>query len=355
MKLSTPIFRGSTVLKPTVTLLTGLMLIASFGAQAQDAFPVTPELLDSLSRPDATWPDDPAVPDLPPMPVTDDPPPVKDSFLTTHYFESVHPPKVKYPPPPLRGNVTEANPLKVDVLWSMRSPYSYLTLQRLVWLNSNYNVDVTIRFVMPVAVRMSKGGSGEPGGLFGVKYKVPDLMWDTVRQGQFLGVPFKYAVPDPIWQTLYPPHEEGYQYVHPPDKQPYIHWITRLGCYAQLQGKSLEYVNQVSHVIWSGEVEHWPAHVKERFNRIEGLDYDEAISYIRKNVEEVDSCWLNNADFMAQTGHGGVPLMVFQGEPFFGGDRFEQFYWRLRQSGLTRRQEPRPPFTTQPLRWPEGM
>jgi hypothetical protein len=58
---------------------------------------------------------------------------------------------------------------------------------------------------------------------------------------------------------------------------------------------------------------------------------------------------------MARTGHGGVPLMVFQNEPFFGGDRFDQFVWRLTQSGLTRRPEPHAPFTTKPLRWPAGL
>ena len=40
----------------------------------------------------------------------------------------------------------------------------------------------------------------------------------------------------------YPPHEGDYQYVHLPEKQPYVQWLTRLGCYAQLQGKSLDYV-----------------------------------------------------------------------------------------------------------------
>jgi hypothetical protein len=56
--------------------------------------------------------------------------------------------------------------------------------------------------------------------------------------------------------------------------------------------------------------------------------------------------------FQSQTGHGGVPLMVIHGEPFFGGDRFDQFFWRLRQNGLTKRLKARAPFTTQPLRWP---
>ncbi|MEO2176074.1 MAG: hypothetical protein ABGY96_18485 [bacterium] len=150
-----------------------------------------------------------------------------------------------------------------------------------------------------MAVRSTKGGKGKAGGLFGVGYKVPDTLWDAPRQGLYLGVPFKFPAPDVIRQVWNPPYEPGWLSVHPPEKQPYIHWVTRLACYASLQGKALDYVNEVSHMIWSGEVDHWPAHVKERFNRIEGLDYDRAIRYIRKNVEEIDQCWLDNADGMA--------------------------------------------------------
>ena len=36
-------------------------------------------------------------------------------------------------------------------------------------------------------------------------------------------------------------------------------------------------------------------------------------------------------------GHWGVPMIVFDGEPFFGQDRFDQFKWRLDQKGLKRR------------------
>jgi hypothetical protein len=36
-------------------------------------------------------------------------------------------------------------------------------------------------------------------------------------------------------------------------------------------------------------------------------------------------------------GHWGVPLMVFEGEPFFGQDRFETLKWRMVQKGLKRR------------------
>jgi hypothetical protein len=49
--------------------------------------------------------------------------------------------------------------------------------------------------------------------------------------------------------------------------------------------------------------------------------------------------------------------MVIRGqdEPFFGGDRFDQFLWRVRQNGATTRPEPRPPFAPKPLRWPDGI
>ena len=33
-------------------------------------------------------------------------------------------------------------------------------------------------------------------------------------------------------------------------------------------------------------------------------------------------------------GHWGVPLMVFNGEPFFGQDRIDMLVWRMSQHGL---------------------
>jgi len=304
----------------SVALLTGLMLNASFGAQAEGAFPkLTPELYGELNANlDTTWPHDPVVPELPLMPVTDDPEMNQEAFLWTHFKDNVYKPKIEGVPAPRTRLVTEDDPMEVDVYWSMRSPYSYLVLNRLVWLNSYYNVDVNIRIVLPVAVRSTKGGGGKAGGLFSLPYKVPDMAWDAPRQGKFHGVPFSMPVPDPVWMVWNPkgkvPGPENWLNTHPPEKQQYIFWITRLACYAEKQGKALEFVNQVSSLIW-----------------------------------------IDNAEGMAATGHGGVPLMVHHGEPFFGGDRFDQFVWRLRQSGLTRRTKARAPLTTKPLRWPVGF
>jgi hypothetical protein len=42
--------------------------------------------------------------------------------------------------------------------------------------------------------------------------------------------------------------------------------------------------------------------------------------------------------------------MEFNGEPFFGQDRFDQFFWRLPQNGLTKRKYRREPMIGEPHR-----
>jgi hypothetical protein len=88
---------------------------------------LTPELMTELNTNlDMTWLDDPAVPDLPPMPVTDDPQMNQEAFLWTHFNDNIYPPRVEGVPERRTRIVTENDPLEVDVFWSMRSPYSYL-------------------------------------------------------------------------------------------------------------------------------------------------------------------------------------------------------------------------------------
>lgn len=306
------------------------------------------EDVDKLTSMDADYPNDDAVAELPPVPDAVNPPPPPDNWNWSRFNDDVHPQHAPYAPP-LTEIVTEENPLKAEVCWSMRSPYSYLCLQRVTWLNSNYNVDISIRIIFPVAVR-TRADSGKAGS--GRWYKWADTINDTRRMGQYEGIPFRFANPDPIWQNTWPTESADFM-VHPLEKQPYISWVTRLGNYAELHGKAIHYVNAVSPLIWGGHVDHWPDHVKDAFNSVDGLDYDEAIQFIRNHPEKVDAVWQANQVIQLNAGHGGVPLMIFQNEPFFGQDRFDLFYWRLRQSGLTKRKTPRAPFTTKPLRWPD--
>ncbi|NCF64255.1 MAG: hypothetical protein GWP58_15510, partial [Gammaproteobacteria bacterium] len=95
-----------------VAIMTAFLL-ASFGAQAEDKFPkITPELYDKLNAVDSgmdmDWPHDPAVPDMPPMPVTDDPKMNQDAFLWTHFDDNVYEPRVKGLPTPRTRIVTES-------------------------------------------------------------------------------------------------------------------------------------------------------------------------------------------------------------------------------------------------------
>ena len=41
-----------------------------------------------------------------------------------------------------------------DVFWSFRSPYSYLATRRLVGIAADYDVEVRVRPVLPIAVRI---------------------------------------------------------------------------------------------------------------------------------------------------------------------------------------------------------
>ena len=102
-------------------------------------------------------------------------------------------PALKPLPKPRTRPVTAEDPINVDVFYSMRSPYSYLSLDRLLYLNSNYNVDMNIRTIFPVAVRM-------PGKFTGSWYWYGYLMIDTERVADYQGIPYHYPNPDPIKQ-----------------------------------------------------------------------------------------------------------------------------------------------------------
>jgi 2-hydroxychromene-2-carboxylate isomerase len=292
----------------------------------------------------------PEMPPVPPVTTFDHP---ADNWTWVHYDDGYHKPAEAWPAPN-REIITEENPLEVDVFYSMRSPYSYLALYRLAYLNSNYNVNVNVRIIFPIAVRTSdSSGSGGTSGLASRWYYFHySGGMDAPRTGRYEGIPFRFASPDPIVNDVYPP-ATCTQAVAPMEKQPYIAWITRLGSAAELQGKSLEYCLAVSPLIWGARAPlgEWPFHIEAAVNSI-GMDYNAVIKDIQANPEKYDAVWSKNANDFQMTGQGGVPTMSFNGEPFFGQDRFDQFFWRLRQNGLTGRKQPREPMVARPLRWP---
>ena len=123
-----------------------------------------------------------------------------------------------------------------------------------------------------------------------------------------------------------------------PKEQPYIYRLTRLGMAAVERGRGLEFIEQVGRLIWSGAVAGWHEgdHLAEATERA-GLDLAILDKQIDEEAARLDLEISMNQDAQREGGHYGVPLMVFDNEPFFGQDRFDQLIWRMQQNGLTRR------------------
>ena len=212
----------------------------------------------------------------------------------------------------------------VDLYWSFRSPYSYLVTPRLVELERDWQAVVNVRPVLPIAVRQPDFfANADP---LWISY----LMRDCVRSAEFAGFPLRWPRPDPVVMD--------YATRTYPKDQPYIHRLTRLGALAAERGEGLALLRAVSHLIWSGEVDGWNEgdHLANALAAV-GLDLTELYAVQAAEAERLDTVIEANAADQRLGGHYGVPLMVFEGEPFFGQDRFDQLLWRMQQKGLERR------------------
>jgi 2-hydroxychromene-2-carboxylate isomerase len=214
--------------------------------------------------------------------------------------------------------------LHYDLFWSFRSPFSYLVTGRLVALEAAYDIQCHTRPVYPMAVR-------------GPEYlESRDPLWftylrtDVKRLGQYLKVPFRWPRPDSVYKD---PETGRYT-----KEQPYIHRLTRLGVAASQRGRGLQFLDRVGTLLWSGKVDNW--HEGDHLARATasaGLDLGEMDAAINAAPEKFEAVIQDNHKAQREGGHFGVPLMVFNGEPFFGQDRFDLFKWRLEKSGLQSR------------------
>ena len=211
-----------------------------------------------------------------------------------------------------------------DVFWSFRSPYSYLATRRLVAIARDYDVEVRVRPVLPIAVRI-------PGFFQQVNPLWPPyLMRDTMRIAEHEGLDYSWPQPDPIVQDFATREVAA--------EQPYIYRLTRLGVDAAERGRGLRFIDEVSQIIWNGKVRGWHegAHLAQAAARA-GLDLAAMDAAIAADPARYDAVIDANQRDLEAAGHWGVPTMVFEGEPFFGQDRIELLLWRMGQHGLARR------------------
>ena len=217
--------------------------------------------------------------------------------------------------------------LSIDLFWSFRSPYSYLATPRLVEMAREYDLDIVVRPVYPLAVR-----SGQFFSQVNPMW-IPYLLRDTFRLSQMLGLPYAWPRPDPV---VVDPSTRAAT-----PNQPYIHRLTRLGCAAAEAGRGLDFLNEVSRVIWSGQNENWHQgdHLAKATARA-GLDLAELDAKIAADPDKYEAIIQANQLAHQECGHWGVPTMTFNGEPFFGQDRLDVLLWRLKQNGLQPRGKP---------------
>ncbi|MEM9500476.1 MAG: DsbA family protein [Pseudomonadota bacterium] len=214
--------------------------------------------------------------------------------------------------------------LNADLFFSFRSPYSYLAIGRYRAMAEEYDVDIMLRIVWPIAVR-------NPDLLFTGNPAAPMyILRDSMRAGAFLGIPIQWPRPDPIIQDM--------QTREIAPEQPIIRRVCRIGQAAVRRGQGMAFADEVSRIIFSGEVDGWNEgdHLARAVERA-GLDLAELDAEALSDADALDAEIEANQDALEAAGHWGVPTLVFEGEPFFGQDRFEMAKWRLKQKGLVKR------------------
>lgn len=213
--------------------------------------------------------------------------------------------------------------LSADIFWSFRSPYSYLAIHKYRALADEWDVRLNLRPVYPLAVR--EPGFFERNHPNWLRY----LLTDVPRLAQYHGIPFAPPRPDPIVQNIATREIAK--------DQPHIYRLTRMGQAAARRGRSLEFADEVSRLIWGGTIG-WNEgdHIAEATARA-GLDHAELSAEITAQPEALDAEIAESQAALEASGHWGVPTLVFDGEPFFGQDRVDLARWWMEQKGLQRR------------------
>lgn len=214
--------------------------------------------------------------------------------------------------------------IDVDLFWSFRSPYSYLSLPKAAKLVETYDLTIHARPVYPLAVR-------DPTFFARTNRKFARyVVLDSTRIAEHEGIPFRFPRPDPIVQNM--------QTLEIAKEQPRIRHLMRLAAAAQLEGKSFPLINEIATVLWTGQVDGWDQgdHIQRATERA-GLNYAMLKDAISTDPARYDAVITENEAAQEGSGHWGVPTFVFKGEAFFGQDRIDLLVWRLKQHGLAPR------------------
>ena len=167
-----------------------------------------------------------------------------------------------------------------------------MALDRILGLNRDHGVDVEVRPIYPIAVR-------KPDFFKNTNplYR-PYHTLDSHRLAESLGIPFRRPIPDPIQMDM--------QTSEIAPEQPYVHRLTRLGMAAVMAGKGLEFLDQVSRIIWDGSVDGWydGDHLAQAMTRA-GLDAEKLESDIAEKQKNLMRHWRKTPSPTKPPGTGG--------------------------------------------------
>ena len=213
--------------------------------------------------------------------------------------------------------------LHAELYFSFRSPYSYLSVGRYRAMAEEYDLEIALKPVYPLAIRQPDFFERNHPNWLG--YTMRDMM----RVAQFHGIPFGAPRPDPIVQNIMTREIA--------EDQPRIRRVTRMGQAAARRGKGLVFAAEAGRMIWGGQ-EGWDegGHLEGALTAA-GLDPAEVSAEVEADAEALDAEIAANQSSLEAAGHWGVPTLVFEGEPFFGQDRIDMVKWRMEQKGLAKR------------------
>jgi 2-hydroxychromene-2-carboxylate isomerase len=213
--------------------------------------------------------------------------------------------------------------LRADLYWSFRSPYSWLAIGRYRAMTEEYDLEIDLKPVYPLAIREPDFFERNHPNWLGYTVR------DVARLSQYLGIPISPPRPDPIVQDMATRRIAA--------AQPYIFRLVRLGQAAARRGRSLAFCAEAAALIWGG-TENWHEgdHLAGAAARA-GLDLAELDAEAEADAVALDAEVAANQKALEAAGHWGVPTLVFMGEPFFGQDRIDLALWRMKMAGLRER------------------
>ena len=199
-----------------------------------------------------------------------------------------------------------------------------MATKRLRGLQDRWEARIRPRPVYPIAIRTPDFFANAPDQWVGY------LLKDVFRLSQYLERPIGQLQPDPVVMDM------ATREIAP--DQPHIHRLTRLGILAcEVSDEAgWAFMDEVSSIIWSGQPWTTGAVLSDAAARA-GLDLADLDTRQEVETDRLEAEIDANQNAQNEGGHWGVPLMVFEGEPFFGQDRIDLLEWRLEKAGVARK------------------